>query len=109
MRKLTQSIKDVAVALGQQYTLMLIDEEWCLYRDLGNGYDIEINLSSIRKASINATVKVWQVRDQLKVIQRIEGVSDIETLRRVLRLMINKTNKMAANRNKVYKPIRQAV
>ncbi|MDO5518392.1 MAG: hypothetical protein Q4F66_12635 [Clostridium sp.] len=109
MRQPKESIKQIAAALGQQYTLMLIDEEWCLYRDLGNGYDIEINLNGIRKASLNATVKVWQVRDQLKVIQRIEGISDIKTLRRVLRLMINKTNRIAANRNKVYKPIIQAV
>ena len=105
MEKLKEPIKKVVDALGEQYTLMRIDEDWCLYRDLGNGYDIEVNLSGTKKIAICATVYVWQVRDQLKVIETIEGISNIEDLRRILRGVVNKTNRLAAKRNKMYMPI----
>lgn len=109
MKKVTEQMRQLEAALGYKYTLMFIDEDWCLYRDLGNGYDIEINLKGTRRASLNATVYVWQVRDQLKVIRSVEGISDVETLRRVLRCVVNQTNRLARERNKVYKPIRTAV
>ena len=32
MQKLTKLIEEVAVTLGNQYTLTLIDDSWCLYR-----------------------------------------------------------------------------
>lgn len=105
MEKLKEPIKKVVDALGEQYTLMRIDEDWCLYRDLGNGYDIEVNLRGTKKIAICATVYVWQVRDQLKVIEIIEGINSIEELRRILRCVVNKTNKLAAKRNKMYMPM----
>ena len=105
MKKPKELIKQVAVAVGEDYTLMLIDDEWCLYRDLGNGYDIEVNLSGTKKLTLNATVYVWQVRDQLKVIETIEGIGNIEGLRCILRRVVNKTNRLAAKKNKVYRPI----
>ena len=109
MEKLKEPIKKVVDALGEQYTLMRIDEDWCLYRDLGNGYDIEVNLHGTKKLTLNATVYVWQVRDQLKVIETIEGIQSIEDLRRILRGVVNKTDRQAASRNKVYRPILQIV
>ena len=109
MKKVTDQMRQLEAALGYKYTLMLIDEDWCLYRDLGNGYDIEINLKGTRRAALNATVHVWQVRDQLKVIRSVEGINDVETLRRILGCVINQTNRLAAKRNKIYKPIMQAV
>ena len=109
MKKVTEKMKQLEATLGCQYTLMFIDEDWCLYRDLGNGYDIEINLKGTRKASLNATVYVWQVRDQLKVIQSIEGIENVGDLRSILRGVVNQTNRLARERNKVYKPIRIAV
>ena len=109
MKKVTEQMKQLEAALGYKYNLMLIDEDWCLYRDLGNGYDIEINLKGTRKAKLNASVYVWQVRDQLKVIRSVEGICDIGTLRRVLMCVVNQTSRLATERNKVYKPIRTAV
>ena len=51
MQMLTGLIEEVATTLGNQYTLALIDNSWCLYRDLGNGYDVEVNLGKTRKHS----------------------------------------------------------
>ncbi|MBE6023456.1 MAG: hypothetical protein E7231_09515 [Cellulosilyticum sp.] len=107
MQKLTGLIKEVAATLGNQYTLILIDDSWCIYRDLGNGYDIEINMSKTRKYPLNVTVYVWQIRDKLRVIEKIDEIREIEDLKYVLAGIVTKTNKLATNRNKVYKPILQ--
>ncbi len=109
MKKLTEPMKQLSAALGAQYTLMFIDEDWCLYRDLGNGYDIEVNLRGTRKISIQATIYVWQVRDQVKVIEVIQGIKDIEDLKDILVGVVNKTNRLSENRDKVYKPILQLI
>ena len=109
MEKLKEPINKVADALGKQYTLMRIDGDWCLYRDLGNGYDIEVNLRGTRKISIQATIYVWQVRDQLKVIEIVQGIKDIEDLKDILMGVVNKTNRLSENRDKVYKPILQLI
>ena len=109
MQKLTKLIEDVATTLGNQYTLTLIDDTWCLYRDLGNGYDVEINMGKTRKYALNTTVYVWQIRDKLKVIERIDGIKEIEDLKGILMGVVNKTNQLAIKRAKVYQPIIQAV
>ena len=109
MQKLTGLIEEVAAMLGDQYTLTLIDDSWCLYRDLGNGYDVEINMSKTRKYALNVTVYVWQVRDKLEVIERIDDIRGMQELKNILRYVVNKTNQLKIERNKVYRPIIQAV
>ena len=99
----------IADALGEKYSLVYIDLKWCIYRDLFNGFDIEIANHRVKGKPIHLTVYVWQVRDHLKVIERIDGIESIRDLRRVLRCVVNKTNKLAADRNKMYKPILQSV
>lgn len=105
MAKPNKQIKLIADELGEKYSLVYIDLKWCIYRDLFNGFDIEIANHRIKGKPINLTVYVWQVRDQLKVIETIEGISNIEDLRRILRGVVNKTNRLAAKRNKMYMPI----
>ena len=105
MRKPSRQIQMIAHELGEKYSLVYIDLNWCIYRDLFNGFDIEIANHRIKGKPINLTVYMWQVRDQLKVIETIEGISCIEDLRRTLRGVVNKTNRLAAKRNKMYMPI----
>ena len=105
MRKPSRQMQMIADALGAKYSLVYIDLKWCIYRDLFNGFDIEIANHRVKAKPINLTVYVWQVRDQLKVIETIEGISNIEELRRILRYVVNKTNRLAAKKNKVYRPI----
>ena len=109
MAKPNKQMQMIADALGEKYSLVYIDLEWCIYRDLLNGSDIEIANHRAKGKPINLTVYVWQVRDQLKVIETIDGITSIENLRRILRGVINKTNRLAASRNKVYRPILQIV
>ena len=104
MQQLTGLIEEVAELLGNQYTLLLIDDSWCLYRDLGNGYDVEINMSKTRKYALNVTVYVWQVRDKLKVIEKIDDIREMQELKNILRCVVNKTNQLANKKNKLYRP-----
>ena len=103
MQRLTGLIQEVAEILGKQYTLLFIDDSWCLYRDLGNGYDVEINMSKTRKYALNVTVYVWQVRDELKIIEKIQGINGIEDLKGILAGVVNKTNKLSNKKNKLYR------
>lgn len=109
MAKPNKQIKLIVDALGEKYSLVYIDLKWCIYRDLLNGFDIEIANHRVKGKPINLTVYVWQVRDQLKVIETIEGITSIEELRGILRDVVNKTNRLAASRSKVYRPILQIV
>lgn len=45
--------------LGPGWKLQRIDGEVCVYRDLGNGYDIEI--SGVGSASNEVTIYVWDI------------------------------------------------
>ena len=109
MQKLTGLIEEVVDVLGKQYTLLQIDDSWCIYRDFGNGYDVEINMEKTRKNTLNATVYVWHIKDKLKVIERIDDIKEIEDLKGILVGVVNKTNQLAIKRAKVYQPIIQAV
>ena len=109
MKKPSRQMQMIVDALGEKYSLVYIDLKWCIYRDLLNGFDIEVANHRVKGKPINLTVYVWQVRDYLKVIERIDGIESIRDLRRVLRCVVNKTNKLAADRNKMYKPILQSV
>lgn len=50
--------------LGEAYEIKMIDREDCLYRDLGNGFDIEISgvASSNEKRKVCNFICVWDVR-----------------------------------------------
>lgn len=105
MPKVNKRMQMIVDELGEKYSLVYIDLKWCIYRDLLNGFDIEIANHPVKGKPINLTVYVWQIRDQLKVIETIEEINNIEDLSRVLRGVVNKTNTLATRRNKVYMPI----
>lgn len=109
MRKPSRQMQMIVDALGEKYSLVYIDLKWCIYRDLSNGFDIEIANHRVKGKPINLTIYVWQVRDQLKVIETIGDITSVEDLRRILRGVVSKTNRLAASRNKVYRPILQIV
>ncbi|NLT14854.1 MAG: hypothetical protein GXY05_10985 [Clostridiales bacterium] len=71
--KATEHMKRLCKELGPEYSITIIDLEQVIYRDLGNGYDIEIsgvNTSSQRK---KATLYLW--KDRHRIIKIIREVS----------------------------------
>lgn len=77
-------INEVLEALGDSYALKVIDYEWCIHRDLGSGYDIEISGLDNRRKKLNIAVYVWRIRGRLETVEMIRNIRSIWQLRQVL-------------------------
>ena len=76
VRKPTAHMRKLCRSLGEQYRITDIDLERVIYRDFGNGYDVEIcgvNTSSTRK---KANIYLW--KDGLRIVERRIGVPQDE-------------------------------
>ena len=74
--KISNKIKDALTRLGPDYQIVKIDGEVCLYRDLHNGFDIEVsgmNISGRKKYA--GFVTVWQQHP----LQTVECIDDVGT------------------------------
>ena len=62
--RLGKRMKRTLEYLGKEYTTRTIDGEVCIYRDLGNGFDIEISGVSTcdGKRKVCNFICVWDVR-----------------------------------------------
>ena len=54
-----RSIDKLNAALGPEYTIKTIDLEECLYRDFGNGFNVEISGCSDGRSKRGATLYLW--------------------------------------------------
>ena len=66
-------------SLGPDYLILYIDLERCIYRDFGNGFDVEISGTHTTSNRKTATVYLWYVPEKMTV-KRVSAVkqSDIE-------------------------------
>jgi hypothetical protein len=55
-----KSLKADCVTLGSKYCIRFIDDEWCLYRDFGDGCYAEISGLNHNRAERKATVYIWK-------------------------------------------------
>ena len=53
------TIHQLKKQLGPEYRICTIDLERCLYRDFGNGFNVEISGVSSRKKRRKATLYLW--------------------------------------------------
>ena len=53
------TINELKKALGKDYRIYYIDLEKCLYRDFGNGFDVEISGVSRANRKCPATLYLW--------------------------------------------------
>lgn len=82
--KKTANMKTALKFLGEPYTVKNIDFETCLYRDLLNGYDIEVSGVNRPQEGICNFVQVWDVREGPDCSARtVEKIYDIETLEKL--------------------------
>lgn len=77
-------IKEIAKELGDKYCLKVIDCEWCVYRDLKNGYDIEVSGLNNRRKTMNATVYVWRTKEYCRIVDTAKNITSIEQLKQTL-------------------------
>ena len=53
------SLPELKKALGKNYSIRTIDLEKCLYRDFGNGFNVEISGCSRANRKCPATLYLW--------------------------------------------------
>lgn len=53
------SLRELKLMLGDKYTIKSIDWEKCLYRDFGNGFNVEISGCSRANRKGSATLYLW--------------------------------------------------
>ena len=74
--------------LGDEYRTQLIDFEECIYRNLGNGFDIEVSgINSKHECSL--TVYVWDMKHRV-ITERVSEIADLKELKPVLDSLIIK-------------------
>ena len=65
-------------SLGPEYKIMYVDGERCIYRDFGNGFDVEISGTYTTSNRKTATIYLWYMPEKMTV-KRVSSVkqSDI--------------------------------
>lgn len=53
------SLQELKKALGKEYRIRVIDWEKCLYRDFGNGFNVEVSGCSRANRKGPATLYLW--------------------------------------------------
>lgn len=59
MKNKAPTIQGLRKQLGPEYRIRTIDFERCLYRDYGNGFNVEISGVNTRRAGKKATLYLW--------------------------------------------------
>ncbi len=78
-----KKIRDICKALGDEYSIKVIDLENVIYRDLGNGYDFEVSNLDNRKKEFNAILYIWDNRKP-HIVETVSDIHSAEELKSVL-------------------------
>ena len=68
----TKHMRELCEKLGSQYCIKDIDDEKVIYRDFGNGFDIEI--SGANTASSRKTVTIYLWKNKRIIVKTLENV-----------------------------------
>lgn len=69
----TRHIKDLCKFLGDEYEVVIIDFEYVIYRNFGNGYEIEVSGANTNSKNKPVTIFLWCTAP-MNVIGCINGV-----------------------------------
>lgn len=72
IKKPTEHMKKLCKELGPDYSITAIDLERVIYRDFGNGYDVEISCMNTTSTRKKARIYLW--RDQDRIIKTLKDV-----------------------------------
>lgn len=75
----TKGLKSICEKLGNHYSIRLLDFEQVIYRDFGNGYDIEVSGLNHNKEKFNATIYVWNAKKQV-IVEKFQNMDSFEKL-----------------------------
>lgn len=84
LEKPTEGLKKALAFLGEPCEIRVIDQENVIYRDLGEGHDIEISGLDHSRKAMNAKVYVWQRVPHLEITEIYENVKGLLDLKDLL-------------------------
>ncbi len=83
IKKPGKKIREICKALGNDYSIKVFDFENVIYRDLGNGYDFEVSKLDNRKKSFDATLYIWNNKNNT-IAEEIFNIQSVEELNATL-------------------------
>ncbi|MGE6261023.1 hypothetical protein ACQKCU_24625 [Heyndrickxia sporothermodurans] len=90
VRKPGKKIKEYLSMLGSFYQIKIIDLEYCIYRDLHNGYDIEVNGLDNACKNFTPDIHVWITSNGTRIIESINDIQSFDDLRTTLDHLVTK-------------------
>lgn len=84
MDRSTNGLTKALRYLGEPYAIQVIDGENVIYRDLGEGHDIEVSGLDHSRENIKATVYVWQRIPHSEIMEIYEGIHSLVDLKDLL-------------------------
>lgn len=85
-----KKIRETCERLGSPYCIKPFDLENVIYRDLKNGYDIEVSGLDNQKRTFNATIYVWQTEPSNHIVETISNIDSFDVLSNTLDEIINR-------------------
>lgn len=79
-----KKIKSILEELGTNYEIKVIDAEQCIYRNLQNGFDIEVSGLNNQKQAFKADIYVWDCRNGSRIVDRVQNVTSLNELKEKL-------------------------
>ena len=61
-------------SLGPDYRIRTIDLERCIYRDFGNGFDVEVSGTHTTSERKTATIYLWYMPERM-IVRRVDNVN----------------------------------
>ena len=72
MKEKDKVLQALCDGLGENYKLMEIDLELCIYRDFGNRFEVEVSGVHTAKQNKKATIYLWCMDTSLKKLVKFQ-------------------------------------
>lgn len=84
IEKPTKNMKAICAklceTLEKPYTIRVMDFEQVVYRDFGNGYDVEISGLNNNRKKMDVNIYVWQYAPSLRTVEKFWHISSFDEL-----------------------------
>lgn len=89
--RIGKKLKATLDFLGKAYALKTIDLEPCIYRNLNNGFDIEVSgVGKPGKRAGCSFVTVWWTKGSMQVAECIHDIKNLKQLKAILDKLVEK-------------------
>lgn len=75
----TKRLKEICAKLGDNYSVRLFDLEQVIYRDFGNGYDVEVSGLNHNRNEYDAVIYVWRTEPN-SICETIKNIHSFEAI-----------------------------